>query len=380
MTFGLALVPYYALPLHAFIITSTIFRTQRSHRCIYKKAARSPSCFSSKGDVQNDGILHYLQLKRNYVGSFRKRKRQRLPRTNMSRSRLGLLDIIRRVILEVSFVSIAIAVAASIAIFARIECKKIVIVNWILRYMTMSVFLKLCMIQSHLTSIAAIEKDNWFIPGCFHLLLDDPNKNNTQLSSSSVVPVRIRQVQGDGSCLFQSIAAGILFDENVQLPQQSKVVHYSLTLRELAVKTLRDGINNNTSIITMNGGTTITVQSLVSNAARLYGMTCNNYLSEMQQVAVWGGGPEIVALAHYLQRQIVVLETYSGFTSSSDDEQQQHDVIYLKEMTRFGSPQYSTISLNPIFILAANERFPKDYGNAKYNHYLAVFPTSQLNA
>jgi hypothetical protein len=238
-------------------------------------------------------------------------------------------------------------------------------------------------VQSHLTSIAALEKDNWFIPGCFHLLLDDPNKNNTQLSSSSVVPVRIRQVQGNGSCLFQAIAAGILFDEinNVQLLPQSKVVHYSLTLRELAVNTLRDGIDNNTSIITTNGETT-TVQSLVSNAARLYGMTCNNYLSEMQQVAVWGGGPEIVALAHYLQRQIVVLETYSGFTSSSDDEQQQqqHDVIYLKEMTRFGSPQYSTISLNPIFILAANERFPKDYGNAKYNHYLAVFPTSQLNA
>jgi hypothetical protein len=372
-------MPYYASPLHAFIITSTCFLTQRNHRCIYK-AARSPSFFSSKVDaLQNDGILHHLQLKRNYVGFFGKRKRQHLPRTKISRySRLTI--ILRRFLLEVSLVSIAIAVASNTTI-ARIECTKFVIVNWILRYMTMSVFLKLCIVQSHLTSIAALEKDNWFIPGCFHLLLlHDPNKNNdTQLSSSSsVVPVRIRQVQGNGSCLFQAIAAGILFDEinNVQLLQQSKVVHYSLTLRELAVNTLRDGIDNNTSIITTNGGTITTVQSLVSNAASLYGMTCNNYLSEMQQVNVWGGGPEIVALAHYLQRQIVVLETYSGFTSSSDDEQQQHDVIYLKEMTRFGPPT----SLNPIFILAASERFPKDYGNAKYNHYLAVFPTYELKA
>jgi hypothetical protein len=232
-------------------------------------------------------------------------------------------------------------------------------------------------VHSHLTSIAALEKYNWFIPGCFHLLLDYPNNNDTQLSSSSVVPVRIRQVQGDGSCLFQAIAAGILFDENNVQPLQSKVLHYSLMLRELAVNTLRDGIDNNTSIITTNDGTT-TIPSLVSNAASLYGMTCNNYLSEMQQINVWGGGPEIVALAHCLQRQIVLLETYSGFTSS-DDEQQHHDVIYLKEMIRFG-PQYSTTSWNPIFILAANERFPKDYGKAKYNHYLAVFPTSQLNA
>lgn len=329
-----------------------------NHPCIFKVQTSSATTFNSKADVQNDGTLHLQQRKR-YLGAFHKRQRQRLPRTNISRSRL---DIIRRIILEVSLVSTAIAVA-SITLFARIECK-FVIVHWI-RYMTISAFLKLCIIQSHLTSIAALEKDNWFISGCFRLLLDYPN-NDTQ-SSSSFVPVKIRQVQGDGSCLFQAIAAGDLFDQiiNVQ-PLQSKVIQHSLKLRELAVNTLREGIKNNTSIITTTGETT-TVISLVSNAASLYGLSCCNYLSKMQQVNVWGGGPEIVALAHCLRRHIVLLEAYSD---SSFNEQ--HDVIHLKEMTRFG-PQQST-SVNPIFILATNEQFPKDYGKAKHNHYLAVFP------
>ena len=344
------------VPSHAFIIASTCFLTQRNHPCIYYKARPSYSTtIFSKVDVQNDGILHMQQQKR-CVGAFHKQQqRQRLPRTNTSRSRL---DIIRRVILEVSLVSTAVAVA-SIALFARIECK-FVIANC-LRWMTISAFLKLCIIQSHLTSIAALEKVNWFVSGCFHLLLDYPN-NVTQSS----IPVRIRQVQGDGSCLFQAIAAGDLFDQitNVQ-PLQSNVIHHSFKLRDLAVNTLKEGIANNTSIITTNGDTA-TVLSLVSNAASLYGLSCCNYLSEMQQVNVWGGGPEIVALAHCLRRQIVLLEaTCSGFSSD------EHDVIYLKEMTRFGP--HST-SLNPIFILAANERFPKVNGKAKQNHYLAVFP------
>ena len=58
----------------------------------------------------------------------------------------------------------------------------------------------------------------------------------------------------------------------------------------------------------MQDDETISTLSLVQMAAEKYGMSVAKYLKNMRQEGVWGGGPEIVALANWMERQIVLLE------------------------------------------------------------------------
>jgi hypothetical protein len=81
---------------------------------------------------------------------------------------------------------------------------------------------------------------------------------------------------------------------------------------------------------------------------------------------VWGGGLQIVALAIFLRRQIVVFERFHGYSDKN--------VIYLKEIAWFGPHTTS----NPIYILSANQRLPMEFGSVKNNRFLAVFPSQPL--
>ena len=278
-----------------------------------------------------------------------------------------------RTVLESSFIASAFALA-SIIFFAKVE-SKFIIAN-VIRWMAISLLLKMCILQSRMTLMTSWAKDDWFCQGSYRVLLG----NDADPACDSSIPVRIRQVLGDGSCLFQAIAAGVLFDEmtpnvNADLehdedktyahPSTSEVIRYSSTLRSLAVETLKDGIANNASVILQHGATT-SVSLLVSKAAIQYDMTCNEYLSEMRLENVWGGSPEIVALANCLMRQIVLFEASHEFSDEN--------AIYLKEIARFGPHTTS----NPIYIMLANQRFPIEYGTSKNNHFLAVFPSRPL--
>ena len=80
---------------------------------------------------------------------------------------------------------------------------------------------------------------------------------------------------------------------------------------------------------------------------------------------VWGGGPEIVALANGLKRQIVMLEPVNGDVDTTN-------VIKLKATARLG-PLVTTEKT--IYILSTNIKFPKEYKRKKSNHFLAVFPS-----
>lgn len=51
------------------------------------------------------------------------------------------------------------------------------------------------------------EDADWFLSGSFYAASDKLNEP---------ISVRIRQVPGNGSCLFLSIAAGILYNESLE--------------------------------------------------------------------------------------------------------------------------------------------------------------------
>ena len=336
----------------------------------------------SKVDVQDGrkddrttGLLLWLQK----FGVFRKR---RLPRSKLpppipddarSLCLRSLVLYMRRIVLESSFVASAFALA-SIIFFGKVE-SKFVIAN-VIRWLALSLSLKMCNLQSRMALMTSLTTDDWFCSGSYHVLLGcDAN-----ITRDSSIPVRIRQVLGDGSCLFQAIAAGILFDEAIPninaihnhnehkrfaTPSNLEVIRYSSALRAVAVETLKDGIENNTSMVLQHGETT-SVSLLVNKAANQYGLSSNEYLADMRQENVWGGGLEIVALANCLKRQIVVFETSHDYSDKN--------AIYLIEIARFGP---HTIS-NPIYILSANHRFPMEFGNSKNNHFLVVFPSRPL--
>ena len=338
----------------------------------------------SKVDVQYGRIddrttcLLGLWLQK-FAGVFRKR---RLPRSKLpppipddarSQRLRSLIFFLRRIVLESFFVASAFAFA-SIIFFAKVE-SKFVIAN-VIRWLALSLSLKMCNLQSRMALMTSLTTEDWFCSGSYHVLLG----NDANITRDSSIPVRIRQVLGDGSCLFQAIAAGILFDvaipnlnashdhnEDGRLapPSNVEVIRYSSSLRALAVETLKDGMENNTSMIQQHGETT-SVSWLINKAANQYGLTSNEYLSEMLKENVWGGGLEIVALANCLRRRIVVLETSHDHSDTN--------AIYLKEIARFGP---HTIS-NPIYILSANQRFPMELGNSKNNHFLVVFPSRHL--
>lgn len=314
-----------------------------------------------------------------FVGIFRRRNLPRskspppIPDDARDLRLRSLIFFIWRIVLESSFIASAFALASTI-FFAKVE-SKFVIAN-VIRWMAVSLSLKMCILQSRLTLMTSLTKDDWFCSGSYRALLG----NDADLDCGSSIPVRIRQVIGDGSCLFQAIAAGVLFDETTPNfntnqehdednsfahPSTSEVIRYASTLRALAVETLKDGIADNTSMVLQNGET-ISVLSLVSKSAIKYDMTSTEYLSEMRQENVWGGGAEIVALANCLMRRIVLFETSHDFSDEN--------VIYLKEIARFGPHTTS----NPIYILSANQRFPMENGKSKNNHFLAVFPSRPL--
>jgi hypothetical protein len=205
------------------------------------------------------------------------------------------------------------------------------------------------------------ESDDWFLAGTYFARTDE---------NAPPIEVKIRQVPGNGSCLFLAIAAGKMYNESSseastkQHPSMSDVQNLSLCVRNQAVTILADAIKHNKQLV-MQKDESIYAAELVDLAAKQYGLTVDEYLNNMRDVGVWGGGPEIVALASGLECNIVLLETNNA---------------NLKVSARFGPTHAVDESKPPIYILSANNKFPNTQGSggAKDNHFLAVFPTSYL--
>jgi len=198
-------------------------------------------------------------------------------------------------------------------------------------------------------------------------------------------PAQIRQVPGDGNCLFHSIStcyAHALNGTHLDLTDPINL-HWlyknSARLREQAVECLAQ----QHQLLFLQGHEYLKANDLVQAAASQYGITGEEYCHLMRQDSYWGGGPEIVALCNVLQRPIHVYELAAATTRNNHNhnneenknpEQQQPEFV-LRRMACFGSPKFDRN--RALHILSADSRFPDLTPGrqlASGNHFLALFP------
>jgi OTU-like cysteine protease len=197
---------------------------------------------------------------------------------------------------------------------------------------------------------------------------DDPRSSRRQLNRHPLC--RIRQVPGDGSCLFHSLSIGLRHAVNGTHwdmdNDMNELFTFSNTLRQMAVECLADDKRK----LFVQGREWITAKVLTDIAAQQYGMTAKEYCEAMRDETTWGGGPEIVALSNVLRRPIHVYELCVV---------RDQGTFGLRRMACFGSPRYDPACA--LHVLSADSRFPDivpGKQNVVGNHFLAVFPLRKL--
>jgi hypothetical protein len=190
-----------------------------------------------------------------------------------------------------------------------------------------------------------------------------------ELNDEPSTRFNIRQVPGDGGCLFHSLAVCIRFLQDKDHPPFFDVELRDLSerLRKISVKILRSP----NRCLSMEGGEEILSSELLTMVAANYNMSESDYLQQMLIPNTWGGGPEIVALSNHFKRPIHVYELYSYGTLRKQ--------FQLKICAKFGSPRFD--SKSPLQILCADGRFPNiSPGKQKEigDHFLALFPCPSL--
>ena len=251
---------------------------------------------------------------------------------------------------------------------------------------------------------------------------DCPSITTKESQSELDVPVIIRQVPGDGDCLFHSLAISLNLIQGRHLPMHTLTNLYELKemsrqLRQMAVGCLRScneckkrhnrghmfhlqrsfmshhkkqrskkKVKKFKSLF-IQGTESMTTSQLLSTAASQYGITSQEYCDLMEQDSYWGGGPEIVALCNVLKRPIHVYE----LVVSDDRRDSQYQEIAsvpehlvnkqfcLRRMATFGSPKFN--DKEPLRILSADSRFPDIHPERiteNGNHFMALFPVHMM--
>jgi len=183
------------------------------------------------------------------------------------------------------------------------------------------------------------------------------------------IPVRIRQVPGDGNCLFHSLSVCLRYVENGThfsfVKDMEELRKCSRRLRQQAI----DVLQKRKGDLFLQGEETLTPKQLVDSVAEQHGCSAQEYCETMRQERYWGGGPEIVALCNYLKRPIHVYELYST-----------NREFRLRRMACFGSPKFDQRG-EALHILSADSRFP-DVAPGRQretgDHFLAVFPEETI--
>lgn len=304
-------------------------------------------------------------------------RRGGLPRSVFVTSDLSLkqrlLQFTKRVSIEVALIGILLSLLRTAPLLKRFFGHSISLdlSRWAIVSLTVRLMLLYSEINSSTPSMIRGEDADWFLSGKYYAKLSE---------QAEPVPMTIRQVPGNGSCLFLSIAAGILYNQSLknganQHPTMSQVQNLSRKLRNQAVDILAHSILHNKKLI-MQKDESILASELVKLAANQYGITSNDvYLQNVRNARVWGGGPEIVALANGLVRRIVLMEV----DNTCSKQNSKNTAIYLKVVARFGPDSVSNETNPAVYILSANQNFPNVHdGNAADNHFLAVFPCSSL--
>lgn len=244
------------------------------------------------------------------------------------------------------------------------------------------------------------------------------------------LPVKIRQVPGDGNCLFHSISLCLYYAKNKKqwkfnknnngqnnqnnnnnnnnnappspssrTTRNSQQQHShsleelymsSQKLRQEAVCLLKQSHRR----LYLQGRECLNAGELVCAAAQQYNLTPDEYCENMAEDSVWGGGPEIVALSNYLQRPIHVYELAETTSDENENNVNNNKIsirnnnnkskkkkngssngFCLRRMACFGSPRFDRNQA--LCILSADSRFPDlEPGQqlAAGNHFLALFP------
>lgn len=203
-------------------------------------------------------------------------------------------------------------------------------------------------------------------------IADDDGRGAMGMSNGESLAV-VRQMPGDGSCLFYALAAGLLQSDadkqstgalGTQISWPS-IRRKAADLRQMAVDTLADESAGN--LLTISDNDKVQSSTLLEAAAASFGMSPKQYCKSMRQASCWGGGVEIVALSNALNRQICMYEPLLL-----------HDGRFaLHKIICFGPSE--TRAERSLHMLIADNRFPvRCQGNGQYkgggNHFLAVFP------
>lgn len=206
--------------------------------------------------------------------------------------------------------------------------------------------------------------------------LSDVFQSQEQYESSK--HFRVRQVPGDGGCLFHALTVCLDYcHSSKHCDFGSAQRRISNHIRRLAVDLLQRG--NDTFV--MDNKETIPSSQLLAVVADHYNMTTEEYCRKMVQPNTWGGGPEIVAICNHLKRPIHVYELSGTETTDAAQNkplQQKKPRLgahKFKLCAKFGSPTFDKKS--PLHILCADGRFPDvEPSQAKKvgDHFLALFP------
>jgi hypothetical protein len=194
------------------------------------------------------------------------------------------------------------------------------------------------------------------------------------------VPAQIRQVPGDGNCLFNAIVVCLSKAErgrHYQFHDFDELRHCAQALREKAMDFLHKAQKSRS--LYLQGDSYINAHDLLEQFADQYGISSQEYCETMRQDGVWAGGPEIVALCNLLKRPIHLYElhvtTTTTTTSNGDNNNSKQKQFCLRRMCCFGSPKYD--SREAIHVLSADSRFPDVSPGRQLregNHFLSVFP------
>ncbi|GKY91952.1 hypothetical protein MPSEU_000166800 [Mayamaea pseudoterrestris] len=251
-----------------------------------------------------------------------------------------------------------------------------------------------------------IDADGFLSDSYLRLPGDWEEEFRLRTSFSTDHPCFVRQVPGDGNCLFHSISLCLYHAENgthwnIQGQRSlDELYQRSRLLRSQAVECLKSSNRR----LFLQGRESLKAHELVQAAAQQYGLTSDEYCEAMQQDCVWGGGPEIVALCNQLQRPIHVYELATSLDHEEEDDDMEDDVgdmlqdsdgsftkrrhrqlpsttpssFILRRMACFGSPRFD--KRPALHILSADSRFPDLQPGSQLasgNHFLAVFPVME---
>jgi hypothetical protein len=174
-----------------------------------------------------------------------------------------------------------------------------------------------------------------------------PKAYRTKGSDNTVFSVR--QVPGDGGCLFHAITAWITYlQTGNHMDYDWRMRNLSQKLRHLAVRSLQK--QNITYVL--EHGEVIEPTALLEMISDVYGLQPAEYCGQLLDPRTWGGGPEIVALSNHFKCPIHVYQLSSGrkfynpFTKPTFE---------LEVCAKFGSPNFD--DKEPITLLCADGRF-----------------------